>query len=77
MRQTQKELEKSLGVVQSTISMRLKALGMIQKQRNWVPYELKLRDLERRVNYCSNGKNGKIFYIISLLMMKSGYTTKI
>jgi len=28
-----------------------------------------------RVNNCSNGKNGKIFCIASLLMMKSGYTT--
>jgi len=46
--QTQKELAESLGVVRSTISMRLKALGMIQKQGNWIPYELKSRDLERR-----------------------------
>lgn len=46
--QTQEELAKSLGVDQSTISRRLKALGMIQKQGNWVPYELKQRDVERR-----------------------------
>jgi len=46
--QTQKELAESLGVTQSTISMRLKAFRIIQKQGNWVPYELKLRDLERR-----------------------------
>jgi len=32
--QTQKKLEKSLGVAQSTISMRLKRLEMIQKQGN-------------------------------------------
>jgi len=48
----QKELAESLGVAQSTISIRLKALGMIQKQGNWVPYELKPRDLERRFFTC-------------------------
>jgi len=39
---------KSLAVVQSTISMPLKALRMIQKQGNWIPYELNPRDLKRR-----------------------------
>jgi len=34
------------------ISMRLKALGMIQKQENWVPHELKPRDLERHFFTC-------------------------
>ena len=28
-----------LGVTQPAISHRLKSLGMIQKQGNWVPYE--------------------------------------
>jgi len=37
-----------LGVTQQTISYRLKSLGMIQKQGNWVPYELKSRNVERR-----------------------------
>lgn len=46
--QTQEELAKSLGVDQATISRRLKALGFIQKLGNWVPYELKPRDVERR-----------------------------
>jgi len=32
--------------------MRLVALEMIQKQGNWVPYELKPRDLERRFFIC-------------------------
>ena len=39
--QTQEELAESLGVNQQAISKRLKALGMIQKEGNWVPYELK------------------------------------
>jgi [histone H3]-lysine36 N-dimethyltransferase SETMAR len=46
--QTQEELAKSLGVTHSAISKRLKAAGYIQKQGNWVPYELKPRDVERR-----------------------------
>ena len=40
--QTQ-ELAESLNVDRSTISRRLKAIGMIQKQRNWVPYELDVK----------------------------------
>jgi len=44
--QVQEELTESLGVAQSNISMHLKAIGMIQKQENWITYELKLRDLE-------------------------------
>lgn len=47
--QTQEELAKSLGVSQKAISDRLKALGFIQKQGNWVPHELKPRDVERRL----------------------------
>ena len=46
--QNQEELARSLGVTQQAISKRLKAMGMIQKQGNWVPYELKPRDVERR-----------------------------
>jgi len=38
--QTQEEFAKSLKVAQSTISMRLKALGMIQKQGNTVGYRM-------------------------------------
>ncbi|GBP16737.1 Mariner Mos1 transposase [Eumeta japonica] len=47
--QTQQELAGSLGVMQQAISKRLKVMGMIQKQGHWVPYELKPRDVERRV----------------------------
>lgn len=46
--QTQKELALSLEVTQQAVSHRLKSLGMIHKQGNWVPYELKPRDIERR-----------------------------
>ena len=50
--QNQEELARSLGVTQQTISKRLKAMGMIQKQGNWVPYELKPKDVERRLFAC-------------------------
>jgi len=33
--QTQEELAESLGITQQ-VSVRLRAMGMIQKQRNWV-----------------------------------------
>ena len=50
--QTQEELALSLEVTQQNISLRLKAMGMIQKQGNWVPYELKPKDSERRFFAC-------------------------
>ncbi|GFW78807.1 mariner Mos1 transposase [Trichonephila clavipes] len=50
--QSQKELAGSLGVTQQAISKRLKVMGKIQKQGNWVPYELKPRDVERRLFAC-------------------------
>ena len=50
--QNQEELARSLEVTQQAISKRLKAMGMIQKQGNWVPYELKPRDVERRLFAC-------------------------
>ena len=46
--QTQEELAESLGGTQAAISKRLKAAGYIEKQGNWVPHELKPRDVERR-----------------------------
>jgi len=50
--QTQEELAESLGVTQQATSKRLKAMGIIQKQGNWVPYGLKPRDVERRLFAC-------------------------
>ena len=38
-----------MGVTQQVVSVRLRAMGMIQKQGNWMPYELKpTRDVERQ-----------------------------
>ena len=45
--QTQEELARTLGVTQHAISHRLKSLGMIKNQGNWVPYELEQRNVER------------------------------
>lgn len=53
--QTQEELAKTFGVThvtQPAISIRLKAAGFIQKHGNWVPHELKPRDIERRFFAC-------------------------
>jgi len=50
--QTQEELVESLGITQQAVSVRLRAMGMIQKQGNWVPYELKPRDIERQFFTC-------------------------
>jgi len=50
--QNQEELTRSLGVTQQAISKRLKAMGIIQEQGNWVPYELKPREVERRLFAC-------------------------
>ena len=41
------ELAESLGVTQQAVSVRLRAMGMIEKQGNRVPYELKPRGVER------------------------------
>ncbi|UYV61469.1 hypothetical protein LAZ67_1004962, partial [Cordylochernes scorpioides] len=42
----------TLGVTQQAISNRLKVMGMVQKQGNWVPYELKPGNIERRICTC-------------------------
>ena len=49
---TQEKLVSALGVTGQVISKRLHALGMIQKQGTWVPYDLKPRDVERRFFAC-------------------------
>ena len=46
--QTLKQLAKALEVDRGTISRRLHAIGKIQKEGKWVPYELKERDIEKR-----------------------------
>jgi len=64
--QNQEELARSLGVTQQAISKRLKAMGMIQKQGNWVSYELKPRDVEGvclLVNSNLKSKDGRDFCI--------------
>lgn len=49
---TQEELAEILGVTRACISHRLKALGMVQKQGNWLPYKLKPTDVEQRLFIC-------------------------
>ena len=48
----QGELAESLGVNDRTVSKRLEALGNTQKWGHWVPYELKSKDVERRLAMC-------------------------
>ncbi|GFT80943.1 mariner Mos1 transposase [Trichonephila clavipes] len=67
--QTQQELSGSLGVTQQAISKRLKVMGMIQKQGNWVPHELK--DICLLVNSCLQGKDGRDFCIALRLGTKN------
>ena len=64
--QTQEELAESLGMPQKAISKCLKVMGMIQKQENWVSYELKPRDVEGRFFACEQllqNRIGRGFYI--------------
>ena len=68
--QTQKELALTLGVTQQTISYLLKSMGMIQKQGNWVPYELKPRNIERRFFTCEmllakHKRKDFLYYIVT------------
>ena len=48
----QSELAESLVVDHTTVSKPLKALGMIQKQRHWMQYELTPRDVKRHLITC-------------------------
>ena len=44
--QTQEELADTLGVAQQAVSVRLESIRMVQKQGNWVPYELQSRNAD-------------------------------
>jgi len=46
--QSQKMFAKQLGVSQAAISMRLHAMGKVQKIGKWMPHELNDRQMERR-----------------------------
>ncbi|GJQ80446.1 hypothetical protein Trydic_g12344 [Trypoxylus dichotomus] len=46
------ELSAVLEVDRSTVGKRLHALGLGSKAGNWVPYELKERDIKRRLVTC-------------------------
>jgi len=50
--QSQKMLAEQLGVSQAAISMRLHAMGKVQKIGKWVSHELNDRQMERRQNTC-------------------------
>lgn len=50
--QTQEQLAISLNVTQKTLSVRLHAMGKIQKEGKWVPYVLTERNKERRKTTC-------------------------
>ncbi|GBP51768.1 Mariner Mos1 transposase [Eumeta japonica] len=63
--QTLQELATSLAVDLSTVGKHLKTMGMIQKQGYWVPYELKLRDIERCFLTCElllERQNERVIY---------------
>ena len=76
--QTLKELSVALGVDKSTISRRLHALGKIQKEGKWVPYQLSESSKVNRLNICVSllAKHKKrVFYGVSLLATKNGSIT--
>jgi len=45
-------LAEQLGVSQVAISMRLHAMGKVQKIEKWMPHKLNDRQMERRQNTC-------------------------
>ncbi|EGI59188.1 Mariner Mos1 transposase [Acromyrmex echinatior] len=45
-------LAKELNIDRSTVGKRLHAMGMVQKEGNWVSYKLKERDMERCLVIC-------------------------
>ena len=72
--QTLNQLAKALGVDQGTISRRLHAIGKIQKEGKWVPYELKetLKGEKPLVKFYLIVLKESHFCIALLLAMKSG-----
>lgn len=50
--QTETQLAMALSVTQQCISQRLHAMGMVQKQGNWLPHELRERDIVNRLTVC-------------------------
>jgi len=66
-----------LEVIQQAVSVRLKAMEMIQKQGNWVPYELKPKDVERRFFICEQliQRQQRKGFLRIVLEMRSGYST--
>lgn len=51
-RQTQKQLADALNISQQAISKRLRAMGKIQKEGKWIPYELNERNKQKRKTSC-------------------------
>ena len=59
-----------MGIIQQAVSVRLRAMRMIQKQENWVPYELKPRHVERRFFTCEQliqrqQRKGFLYWIVT------------
>ena len=50
--QTQKQLAASLNITRQAVSHHLHAMGKIQKEGKWVPYELTERNKEQRKTTC-------------------------
>ena len=50
--QTQQQLADQLNMTRKTVSIRLKAMGKIQKVGKWVPHELNERQQENRKTTC-------------------------
>jgi len=48
--QSQKMLAEQLSISQATISMRIHAMGKVQKIGKWMPHEMNDRQMERRQN---------------------------
>lgn len=50
--QTQQQLADQLNVTREAVSIRLKAVGKIEKMGKWVPHELNERQQENRITTC-------------------------